>query len=549
MSTALLTRHSALAPRDYQLEALAAVKSSWSRQLDRPVTGHPAVVLPTGMGKTVIFAHLVKHIVEELDGLPMVLVHRDELANQAAQKIKGVAPGITVGIVKAEKNEVLRQALVASVQTLASLKRRNQLPRVTHIIIDECHHAVAPTYRAILDHFPAAKVVGFTATMGRGDRKGLGDVWSEAVYTRDILYGIKHGYLTDVIGKTVTVPELDLSDVATSRGDYQEEALAEALEEAEAGSFIAKAYLEHCPDRQGVLFAPNVRTAFAFADDLNKAGLVTEVVTGETPVEERAAIYRRYESGQTQILSNCMVLTEGWDAPHASVAIIARPTSSVPLYIQMVGRVLRPHPGKGVALVLDVVGVASRMALASVIDLSPSKVKPEPGETLAEAEERYEEELIGRKVKRGRSAHGLALEEIDLFHRSASAWLRTEAGAWFIPTRDRYFLLWPEDAESWKIGTVPARSSSGLKREVLKTGLDFETAQAWAEQLAGELDLSVSSRKASWRKRKAAPTSAQQSMAESLGIPWEGMTKSQLSDAISVKLLSRAVPQPYPTFN
>jgi len=536
-----------LTPRPYQVEALTAVKSAWTRQLETP--GHPAVVLPTGMGKTVIFAHLVAQIVEE-GGWPLVLVHRDELAQQAAKKIKQVAPHLTVGLVKAKHRDVDRQVLVGSVQTLARPGRRAELPRITHIIIDECHHAAAKSYRDIIDAFPAARVVGFTATMVRADSKGLGDVWSEVVYSRDILYGIRNGFLTDVTGRTVVIPDLDMSQIKTAHGDYQEEALALALEESEAGHFIAKAYLEHCPDRSGILFAPTVATAFMFAEDLNAAGITTEVVTGETPLEERAAIYARAESGQTQVLANCMVLTEGFDMPRMSVAVIARPTTSVGLYIQMVGRVLRPFPGKGVALVLDVVGVASKLALASVIDLSPTHVKPEPGETLADAEERFELEEAGKPVKMGRSTAGLALEEIDLFHRSRTVWLQTPLGVWFIPTKDRFYVLWPlGPGDQWTVNTLPNKQG---KRERLIGELSMENAMAWAEQLAAEEELKaegfqVASKKAAWRRGKVI-SGPQRDFAMGLGVDTTGMNKGEVSDAISVALVARSLPVAYPTF-
>lgn len=542
-----------LKPRPYQVEALTAVKDAWSRQVTNPVaTGNPAVVLPTGMGKTVIFSHLVKDIVDA-GGWPLILVHRDELADQAAKKIKQVAPHLTVGIVKAARNEVHRQVLVGSVQTLARERRRAELPKITHIIIDECHHAVAKSYRDIIDHFPAAQVVGFTATMSRGDRKGLGDVWSEVVYQKDLLYGIRNGFLTDVTGKTVVVPNLDLSGVKTSHGDFQEEALALALEESEAGKFIAEAYLEHSPGRSGILFAPNVATAHMFANDLNAAGIPTEVVTGETPKEERTAIYARLERGETLILSNCMVATEGFDMPRMGVCIIARPTSSVGLYVQMVGRVLRPFPGKGVALVLDVVGVASKLALASIVDLSTNKARPEDGETLLDMEDRLEDEEKEKAARR--STRGLGLEDIDLFHRSKTVWLQTEKGAWFIPVKDVCFVLWPTGpGEEWTVNTFPMKW--GGKRERLMGGLSLESAMAWAEQMAEEMDanimatsgFSAAGKKASWRRAGQRPTENQLQYAHGLGIDTTGMDKGQVADAISVRKLSQALPMAYPVW-
>lgn len=541
-----------LKPRPYQVEALAAVKEAWTRQIPRQRRpepgGHPAVVLPTGMGKTVIFAHLVADIVAA-GGWPLVLVHRDELADQAYRKIKQVAPHLSVGIVKADKRQVDRQVIVGSVQTLARERRRAELPKITHIIVDECHHAAAKSYLDILAHFPDAQAVGFTATMVRGDRKGLGDVWSEVVYSKDLLYGIRNGFLVDVTGKTVVVPDLDMSKIKTSHGDYQEEAMALALEEAEAGQFIAKAYLEHCPGESGIMFAPNVATAHSFAYDLNAAGILTEVVTGETPKEERLAIYARCESGQTKILSNCMVATEGFDMPRMKVAIIARPTSSVGLYVQMVGRVLRPYPGKGVALVLDVVGVASKLALASVIDLSPTKAKPQDGETLIDAEDRMMAEEKERPI--GRSTADLSLADIDLFHRAPTVWLQSEHGVWFIPTMDVYYVLWPlGPGDQWTVNAMGVRNG-GRKR--LMGDLSLESAMAWAQQMVEEAEASfgsvkVGSKTASWRKRGGPASQAQVQHAHGLGIDTTGMSKTQVADAISIRKASDMLPMAYPVF-
>jgi superfamily II DNA or RNA helicase len=541
-----------LKPRPYQVEALTAVKEAWTRQIPRQrkpsELGHPAVVLPTGMGKTVIFAHLVAEIVAS-GGTPLVLVHRDELADQAYRKIRQVAPHLTVGIVKAGTNHTDRQAIVGSVQTLARERRRDQLPAVTHIIVDECHHAAARSYLDILGHFPNAQVVGFTATMVRGDRKGLGDVWSEVVYSKDLLYGIRNGYLTDVIGKTVVVPDLDMSRIKTSHGDFQDSALAMALEESEAGKFIAQAYLEHCPGESGILFAPNVETAHMFSDDLNAAGITAEVVTGETPKEARLAIYARCESGQTKILSNCMVATEGFDMPRMKVAIIARPTSSVGLYVQMVGRVLRPYPGKGVALVLDVVGVASKLALASVIDLSPTKAKPRDGETLSDAAERLGAEEKDKPI--GRSTADLSLTDIDLFHRAPTVWLQSDHGVWFIPTMDVYYVLWPlGPGDAWTVNAMGVRNG-GRKR--LMGDLSLESAMAWAQQFVEEAEskglvTSVGSKSASWRKKGGPPSQAQLQHAHGLGIDTTGMSKTQVADAITVRKMSDMLPMPYPNF-
>lgn len=521
----------ALKPRPYQSEALAAVTGEWRKGIRTT-----AVVLPTGLGKTVIFSHLSKDEVENQGGKVLILVHRDELAKQAAAKVAAVAPGISVGIVKAEQNDTHADVIVGSVQTLRNVNRLAQITGVTKIIVDECHHIAAESYQIILNWFHEAQVAGFTATLQRQDSKKLGDTIETVAYQQDIFYGITHGFLTDVEGRTVVVPDLDLSQVRQSRGDFQEEELGRALEESEAGKFIAAEYLVHCPTRKGVLFAPSVATAEMFANDLNAAGLKTEVITGATPIDERQAIYARYEHGSTQILANCMVLTEGWDAPHAEVAIIARPTRSQALYVQMVGRVLRPFPGKGKALVLDVVGVAQEIPLATIADLAPSKPKMMQDESLAEAIEREQAEK-----KAGRSTKGMKLETIDLFHRSTSAWMKTHKGVWFIPVREGIFFIWPEE-DGW----VVAYKEKYKQAKKLSKPMPQETAMAWAEQMANEKDASVSSRKSSWRKKGGAPSDAQVSVARSQRLDIEGMNKAQVSDLLSVHFASKEIPMAYP---
>lgn len=538
--------------RPYQTEAITALRDGWADH------SRIAVVLPTGMGKTVIFSDLVAQAVTVHEKRSLILVHRDELVKQAAQKIRSVNRSVSVGIVKAASDEHGADVVIASVQTLARASRRSRIDPGAFglIIVDECHHAAAKSYRDVLEYFGAFRdrdatlTAGFTATMTRADNLGLGDVWEKVVYERDILYGIGEGYLSDVRGVEVTVDGLDLGEVARTRGDYQEGALGEALESCGAGAIIAAKYIEHAGSRSGVLFAPTVATARSMAGDFNDAGIKTEVVTGETPPDERDAIYRRFADGTTQVLSNCMVLTEGWDAPIAKVAVIARPTTSQSLYVQMAGRVLRPYPGEPEALILDVMGVSGKLQLATISDLSRTVVNVQPGETLIEAAQREADE---RRKAAGRTfkieGDTVTSRVVDLFGTSKSAWLQTEGGTWFIPARDATFFLWPDDQETrpgmWKVGKAIAAWGGG--RYYITSGgfiledLTQEYAMAWAEQEAENYDSSIASRESSWRKKKAASASpAQVNFAAKLGIAGaQEMTKPELSDAISVKLASK----------
>jgi superfamily II DNA or RNA helicase len=286
-----------LALRDYQLEAIDAVRAAWDRGVQRP-----AVVMPTGSGKTVCFARLAADA-----GSALVLVHRDELVTQTVAKVRAVA-GIEAGVVKAERDETDRPVVVASVQTLA---REHRLARVVPpeiVIIDEAHHATATTYRKILDHCGRSRAVGFTATMERGDGGRLGDVWSEIVYRRGIIDMIRAGHLADVEGYRLDVEDLDLSGVAMRGGDFSDADLGRALGDSIAPEMVARCYTERYPGMPAILFAPTVETAMLFADALGQAGVRVGTVWGAQGLDERRKVLRAYEHGELDVLCNCMVL-------------------------------------------------------------------------------------------------------------------------------------------------------------------------------------------------------------------------------------------------
>jgi superfamily II DNA or RNA helicase len=548
--------------RDYQRDALDAVRAAWSRGVQRP-----AVVAPTGAGKTVMFSHLIADDFREFpDTRSIVLVHRDELADQAMDKIRQVSPGLRVGKVKAEDNDVTADVIVASVQTLATGSRLDQMMATEHdhgplalVVVDECHHAVAPSWRRVMDRLgcfnpeSGAHVVGFSATLARGDGIGLGSVWQEVAYAISLTRLIRRGHLADVRGVQVRVEDLDLAGVRRSGGDYQVGSLGEAMMDSHAPTTIASAYVEHATDRQGVVFTPTVETAHESADELNRAGIVSEVIAGTTPREDRRLIYKRYQAGDVQVLVNCMVLTEGFDAPWASCAVIARPTQSAPLYTQMVGRVLRPWPGKKDALVLDIVGVSTQHKLATLIDLAPGSVATlRPDQTLAEAVEEAELAAIADEAEREAAARQsrLTAKVVDLFEQSTSVWLRTKAGVWFIPTREGEFFLWPaSEPGKWDVCEAPMDGYKRKPWERRYVNFDIDTAMSWAQTLAEEADPSVATKAASWRKHGGKASDAQKGMLKRFYGPNEydedTIKKSTASDMISIGIASKVLDRHY----
>lgn len=542
-----MTRPGQLLPlRPYQVEAVDATFAAWERGVQRP-----ALVLATGLGKTVIFAHIIADYVNAgrwVNQRVVVLVHRDELIRQAVDKLHSVAPHLHVGVVKAGENDTSAQVVVASVQTLARRARREQVLNVGLVIVDEAHHATANSYLDVLDHFgcfgSGALALGVTATMKRADGIALGQVWQEVVYERDILWGIRHGYLVDVEGKTVRVEDMDMSGVRTSAGDYRAGDLGAAFEDSSAPQVIAKAYAEHSPDRQGVAFTPTVATAHALADVMSSAGIAARAVDGEMRPPERAAVMRGHERGDFQVLTNCMVATEGWDSPTTSTVVIARNTQSAPLYIQMVGRVLRPNsadPGKR-ALVLDVVGVAARHSLVGITTLGGVDVGDD--ETLLEAKDRQDAELLAAETDteliEARRIERVHAEVADLFHGSRFVWNTTDGGVKFVTAGEQYVVLVPEASGAYAVAALGKRRdgrSTWIQREIS----ELSYAMTWGEEYAenhGEAVLNQ--RERAWRKNRASEKA--RALADKLRIIYpENVRGGALADLIDGRFASQRI--------
>lgn len=538
--------------RNYQREAIDAVFKAWADGMQRP-----ALVLPTGAGKTVVFASLIKEFrgrhglrVDGRGGRVIVLAHRDELVDQAIAKIRAIAPDLSVGKVKAGDNDVEADVMVCSVQTLASAERLKLLkirqgtvaPNGTHvggrlgyvglIITDECHHAAAASYKKIYAAFPKALQLGVTATMARGDGVGLGKVWDDVVYSRSILWMISKGYLSDVRTKRVDLKSLDMGAVSVSRGDYAAGDLGRALMEAEADTAIARAYREHAGDRQGIVFTPTVETANFACLALNDAGVTSRTISGDTHPVDRRETYEQFRTGKVQVLVNCMVLTEGFDAPWAEVAVIARPTQSAPLYTQMVGRVLRPYPGKRDALVLDLVGASSNK-LRTLIDLDPGSVQAvEEGESLAEAAVR-EAEAGDQKVKAGSVAFELKVREVNAFASSAMAWSRTPGGVLFIDCGDTYAFLWPATSHTGAWDVCVAERGAAWRRTQY-VDLSIGEAMAWGEAVSEDYYAGFGlTRNAPWRRKPASDGQKMLASRMRLQVP-AGVRAGELSDLINL---------------
>ena len=337
--------------RSYQQEALDAMLKAESSGIAKQL-----VVLPTGAGKTVLFAHLP---VVRKDSLPMlVLAHRAELLNQAKAKIESMNPNLSVAIEKAENKAGKVDVVVASVQTLG----RGNSTRIEGfdqeyfktIIIDEAHHAAASSYQKILTYFKSDYVLGVTATPQRSDSVRLVDTFDEIVYYKSIEDLINDGWLCPLIGYRVKT-DTDISDVEITNGDYRQEQLAEAIDNPNRNTCIVNAFLDLAGTKKTVVFAANIAHARNLAASFAaQTRAQVRVVLGETPDEEREQILKDFKSGAVQVIINVGVLTEGFDEPSIEAIILARPTRSTLLYTQIVGRGTRLNEGKPNCMIIDI---------------------------------------------------------------------------------------------------------------------------------------------------------------------------------------------------
>lgn len=331
--------------RTYQKEAVTAIKQQWKEGYSRTL-----LVLPTGCGKTIVFAKVTEECVREGKRV-LILAHRSELLEQAADKLYKTT-GIRSSLEKAESSclDSWYRVTVGSVQTLMREKRLKmfQPDFFDTIIIDEAHHAVSDSYQRILQHFSSSDILGVTATPDRGDMKNLGTVFDSLAYEYTLPKAIKEGYLSPI--KAVTIPlKLDLSGVSVQAGDFKASDIDTALDPYLYQ--IAEEMKKYCKNRKTVVFLPLVSTSQKFRDILNKTGLNAAEVNGNS--EDRAQILADFENGRYNVLCNSMLLTEGWDCPSVDCVIILRPTKVRALYCQMVGRGTRLCQGKKNLLLLD----------------------------------------------------------------------------------------------------------------------------------------------------------------------------------------------------
>jgi superfamily II DNA or RNA helicase len=333
--------------RPYQQQAKDAIFSEWENGIKKTL-----LVLPTGCGKTIVFAKVAEECVKGGSRV-LILAHRGELLDQAADKI-GKSTGLGCATEKAEQTCLGSwfRIVVGSVQSMMREKRLNQFPNdyFNTIIIDEAHHCISDSYQKVLRHFPDAEVLGVTATPDRGDMQNLGTVFESLAYEYTLPKAIKEGYLSPI--KAVTIPlKIDMSAVGVQAGDFKSGDIATALDPYLES--IAEEMEKYCSNKKPVVFLPLVKTSQKFRDILNNHGFKAAEVNGDS--KDRAEILEAFDKDQYNVLCNSMLLTEGWDCPSVDCIVVLRPTKVRSLYCQMVGRGTRlsPETNKDHLLLLD----------------------------------------------------------------------------------------------------------------------------------------------------------------------------------------------------
>lgn len=347
--------------RPYQQAARDSIHAQWEQDRLRTL-----LVLPTGTGKTIVFASVAADQVRAGDRV-LILAHRGELLEQAADKLQR-STGLVSAVEKAEStclNSWFR-VVVGSVQTLQRPARLERFPRdyFGTIIIDEAHHAITDGYRRILDYFEGAKVLGVTATPDRGDMRNLGEVFDSLAYEYKLTDAIKEGYLCKIMAQTIPL-QLDISEVGFTSGDYSLGQLGTALDPYLEQ--IAAEMAQRCKGRKTVVFLPLIKTSQKFRDLLNAKGLRAAEVNGQS--SDRKQVLADFDAGKYNVLCNSMLLTEGWDCPSVDCVVVLRPTKVRSLYSQMVGRGTRLAEGKTDLLLLDFLWMTDKHELCRPADL------------------------------------------------------------------------------------------------------------------------------------------------------------------------------------
>jgi ATP-dependent helicase IRC3 len=500
--------------RPYQQECLEAIKANLDTGIYRQL-----VCAATGTGKTAILSNLP----EALDIRRMlVLAHRDELLDQAAEKLRHWNPRLKIAIEAGErKSSTTADVVVASVATLgrAGSKRLGRFPSdwPQAVVVDEAHHATSASYQTIFEHFGLLRtenrtlLLGVTATPFRADGEDLSRIFERVSFEYGIRRGIEDGWLSDIRGIRLKT-QVRLDRVKQRAGDFATDELSAAVNTPERNAAIVKGWLGHASGRPTLAFTVDIQHARDLADEFCRYGVRAEAVWGSDP--ERADKLARFRARETNVLANCALLTEGFDAPLTSCVVMARPTRSHGLYMQCIGRGTRTDEGKADTLVIDVVDLSSRFSLANV---SKAMGLPEDlnlnGGSAHKAAKRLEEvaqrhpDADFDRIQDLRQIEAI-VERVDLFRTEPAPEIVRLAHLRWHKTGDGY-VLWLLDRQAMRIksnllGHYDLITRGAKFHEAATLAKAFEAAEAWVGKNEHEA-LGIVSREAKWHDDPATP--------------------------------------------
>ena len=533
--------------RPYQRKFFAQVRERYDAGVTRQLG-----VLATGLGKAVLFAALRDQM--QFRKKVMVLVHREELAAQAADKLLRWNPDLRVGVEMANRYSDVDGIfpdtfVVASVPTLGrrgSARIKKFLPdEYDCIVSDEAHHSSSPQWRNVLTHFgltePGGTILslGLTATPNRSDGTGLRQNFDEIVFDMGIREGIENGYLVDLRGIRVNT-KTNLDKVKTRAGDFAEDELADAVNTVERNAIIVKEWMAAAYGLKTVVFTVDIQHAVDLAAAFCKCSVPADAVWGSDP--DRKSKLHRHRTGQITVLCNCAVLTEGYDDPGIKCIVLAKPTKSTLLFTQMIGRGTRIDDGKSDCIILDVVDNTSKHSLVTMPSLLglPANLDLK-GKSVIKAKEQFER--VAKEFPSADLSGVLSLSKLDsiaenisLFQVSYPPEISKLSELGWRKSGDGYMLAVKRD-----LITI----TKDLRDEYEIVGnLEGQVITLSAQNLPGAFNIAdglvsrdlinAVRRDARWHGDK--PTEKQLGLCRILKIPvFDGVTKGQVSAAIDMR--------------
>jgi superfamily II DNA or RNA helicase len=452
--------------RPYQEECVNCVVNAYKEGVSK----YEVVVLPTGAGKTCIASVLIHELQKEHGINVLFIAHRDELLMQAIDKFRMVRPDMIIGKVGAGSCEYGGEVTVASIQTICRDKHIEKMQNIGYglIIVDEAHHIQSPSYKKVLEALPDAFVLGVTATPERLDKKDILR-GRKPLYEIDIRTMAKDGYLCNFRAIAIQT-HINIDNVRKSMGDFNEVELDRAVNVPERNQLIVSKYKEYANEKRAACFCVSVEHAEMMSSAFSEADIASAVIKGSTPLEERARIYAAFKLGEVKVLCSVMVLTEGWDSPECECIIMARPTQSRGLYIQMCGRGLRLSPGKQECLMLDITDNCTKhkmypQNLKRAIGMENMR-NGEDMLSLLEREEKEEKEIQVRILKEKR----LKDKPVDLFSRFN--WSTNDSGVHIMEV----------GREKHKIALMPSKSDPNNFYVCAKLAHENGARQIWTDE-------------------------------------------------------------------